>query len=763
MGRLPGRVLVATGTAAIFGGFLGFLIYSAAWSPAVRAASPLAESLESEVLTNIQRQLERTFDQVRIAVAGCALAVGMALNGSAESWAAIESNRPVLWGTLRGNAVFESAGFQAESNLSVSFVRPAEGGADREYRRTSAGSTVLAAYLVTDDWGASVPDPSADLTTPPLTDRPWYVRAVAQRGAVVFSGFVSVLGVPTVTASTAVSGPSGVLLGAVNGGLSVRRRLTQGLNATGDYVVFVVGGPNATLVASSSVSGGGGQLAAAVDNPDPLVSGSAGQLGSALTDGTEHRRVIVVRGRRYVAGVRRLRGMFDVTVVVLMPWDRFFAQLESNRRVTIGTFSSAVVLWVLFAGVIAACFVRLWRREQGHLVAANHDAAMHRKKQQLLATLSHELRTPMAVVMGVLEEMQDEVGGAFDENIRLLRRTSADMLHLLDGILMLAKNEAGKSNVESQPFDLRAELEQALAGIAPLVNPRGVRTWLQYGDGLSDAVIGDRRKLRQVVDNLLSNAAKFTESGEIGVVARRGAEGPDDSRGDNVRMVHGGTGLGLSIVRSLCRLMGGDIEIADSGPGGTTFNFWVRLVLAGSFRAQDVVVGAIDGPVPLKGLHVLVAEDTRLISRLIERLLTKEGAEATMTADGLELLEAYEARPGEYSAILMDLQMPRMDGYEATRRIRKSESEGVLPGRIPIIALTAHAMESDERECRRVGMSFYIRKPLDRGTSFRLFCDAPVPPTLGICPRRESQPPRVNQHLRPKCHPYRALSRTDNE
>jgi signal transduction histidine kinase len=559
--------------------------------------------------------------------------------------------------------VFESAGFQAESNMSVSFVRPAEGGADREYRRTYAGSTVLAAYLVTDNWGASVPDPSADVPTPPLTDRPWYVRAVVQRGAVVFSCFVSVLGVPTMTASTAVSGPSGVLLGAVNGGLSVRR-LTQGLNATGDYAVFVVSGPNATLVASSSALGGGGQLAAAVDNPDPLVLGSAGQLGSALTDGTDHRRVIVVRGRRYVVGVRRLRGMFNVTVVVLMPWDRFFAQLESNRRVTIGTFSSAVVLWVLFAGVIAACFVRLWRREQGHLVAANHDAAMHRRKQQLLATLSHELRTPMAVVMGVLEEMQDEAGGAFDENIRLLRKTSADMLHLLDGILMLAKNEAGKSNVELQPFDLRAELEQALAGIAPLVNPRGVRTWLQYGDGLSDAVIGDRRKLRQVVDNLLSNAAKFTESGQIGVVARRGAEGPDDSRveisvcdtghgipsgmeedvfcefvqGDNVRVVHGGTGLGVSIVRSLCRLMGGDIEVADSGPRGTTFKFWVRLVLAGSFRAQDVVVRAIDAPVPLKGLHVLVAEDTRLISRLIERLLTKEGAEATMTADGLELL-----------------------------------------------------------------------------------------------------------------------------
>jgi signal transduction histidine kinase/ActR/RegA family two-component response regulator len=743
MGRVRGRVLAAVGTAAIFGGFLGFLIYSAAWSPGVRAASPLAESLESEVLTDIQRQLEGTFDQAKVAVGGCGLAAGMALNGSTETWGAIESMRPVLWGTLRGNAAFESAGFQAESNLSVSFVTPAEGGAYRQYRRTSTGSTVLSAYTVTDDWGAAVPDPEADVTAPPLRDRAWYVRAVAQRGAVVFSGFVSVLGVPAVTASTTVSGPSGVLLGAVNVGLSMRR-LTQGLNRTGGYVVFVVSGPNATLVASSSTSGGGGQLAAAVDNPDPLISGSAGQLGSALTDGFDHRRVITVRGRRYVAGVRRLSGRFNVTAVVLMPWDRFFAQLERNRRVIIGTFSSAVVLWVLFAGAIAACFVRLWRREQGHLAAARHDATMHRKKQRLLATLSHELRTPMAVVMGVLEEMQDEAaGGAFDESIRLLRKTSADMLHLLDGILMLAKNEAGKSNVESQLFGLRVELEQALAGIGSLVAQRGVRTWLRYGEGLSDDVIGDRRKLRQVLDNLLSNAAKFTKSGEIGIVTRRGADGADGSsrveiavrdtgcgipsgmeeevfrefvHADDVRDIHGGTGLGLSIVRSLCRLMGGDVEISETGPGGTTFRFWVRLVLAGSFRERDIVVGAMDRPVPLEGLRVLVAEDTRVMSKLIERFLTKEGAEPTMTADGLELLETYEARPGEYSVILMDLQMPRMNGYEATRRIRQKEAAGELPGRVPIIALTAHAMESDERECRRVGMSSYIRKPLDRGT-----------------------------------------------
>jgi two-component system sensor histidine kinase/response regulator len=163
--------------------------------------------------------------------------------------------------------------------------------------------------------------------------------------------------------------------------------------------------------------------------------------------------------------------------------------------------------------------------------------------------------------------------------------------------------------------------------------------------------------------------------------------------------------------------MGGDVEVASTGPKGTTFRFWIQLRLAASFRAQDSIASTLESPNPLKGLRILVAEDTRLISKLIERLLTKEGAEPTMTADGIELMDAYVAAPDEYSAILMDLQMPRLNGYDATRRIRAMEAAGSLPGKIPIIALTAHAMDSDAAECRQVGMLDYIRKPIDKQTT----------------------------------------------
>ncbi|GAQ90534.1 hypothetical protein KFL_006520100 [Klebsormidium nitens] len=728
MNKNPGRVLACAGATSVFGAFLSLLIYSAAWSPSLRAQLSLVDSYEAEVLHDIQRELRRAFDDSRVAVAGCALAVAATLEVAPEK---LEGIRPVLWGTLRGNDRFSSAGFQAESNASVSFVRT--GGNYSEYRRLTPGSPTLTAFLVRDDRAAAVADPTSDITVPPLKNRAWYVGAVAQRGTVIISHYFSVLGAPVVTISTAVTDSSSALLGAVNVGLSVSS-IARRPAATEDYDVYVVSGTNATLISSSRSQNATGEWTFARDSPDPLVSGSARRLREELEDGADHRGVITVDGRRYVAGVQRLDADFDVTAVVLLPWDRFFSRLERSKRLTVGTSIASIVMCVVVAIIIGACFFRIWSRERSHLAAAQHDASMHRKKQQLLASLSHEMRTPMAVVVGLLEEMQADSGGeAFEENLALLRKTAEDMMHLLDGILMLAKNEAGKSNVEAQVFKLRAELERALAGIGPLVSQKEVRTWLRYGDGLAEDVIGDRRKLRQVLDNLLSNAVKFTRSGEIGISARRTSDAPDGSsrveisvsdtgcgiphgmeeamfrefvQAENVREVHGGTGLGLSIVRSLCRLMGGDVEVASTGPEGTTFRFWIRLRLAASFRAQDSIVSTLESQNPLKGLRILVAKDTRLISKLIERLLTKEGAEPTMTADGIELMDAYVAAPDEYSAILMDLQMPRLNGYDATRRIRAMEAAGSLPGKIPIIALTAHAMDSDAAECRR-GSGFF--------------------------------------------------------
>ncbi|GAQ85047.1 hypothetical protein KFL_002190010, partial [Klebsormidium nitens] len=479
MSKKLGRVLACAGAKSVFGAFLSLLVYSAAWSPSLRAQLSLVDSFEAEVLQNIQRELRRTFDDSR--------AVATTLEGALEM---LDGVRPVLRGTLRGNDRFSSAGFQAESNTSVSFVRT--GGNYSEYRRMTPGSPTLTPFLVRNDRAAAVADHASDVTVPPLKNRAWYVGAVAQRGTVIISLYFSVLGAPVLTISTTVTDSSSVLLGAVNVGLSVSS-IARKPAATEDYVVYVVSGANATLISSSRSQNATDEWTFARDSPDPLVSGSARRLQKELEGGSDHRGLITEDGRRYVAGVQRLDADFDVTAVVLLPWDRFFSRLERSKRLTTGTSIASIALCVVVAVIIGACFFRIWSREQSHLAEAQHDTSMHRKKQQLLASLSHELRTPMAVVMGLLEEMQANSGGeAFEENLALLRKTAEDMLHLLDGILMLAKNEAGKSNVEAQVFKLRAELERALAGIGPLVSQKEVRTWLRYGDGLTEEVIGDR-------------------------------------------------------------------------------------------------------------------------------------------------------------------------------------------------------------------------------------------------------------------------------
>lgn len=196
----------------------------------------------------------------------------------------------------------------------------------------------------------------------------------------------------------------------------------------------------------------------------------------------------------------------------------------------------------------------------------------------------------MAVVIGLLDELQNDCKqDDLIDHVSLLKKTTDDMLHLLDGILVLAKNKAGKTNVERQLFDLEAELRAALAAVAPMVAPQGVITSLKYGEHLPKEFVGDRRVLRQIIDNLLSNAAKFTDHGCIEIeVALQPSKQRDQytveifvrdtgmgiplekqevmfeefvQADERVKHVFGGSGLGLSIVRSLCRLMGGDIAV----------------------------------------------------------------------------------------------------------------------------------------------------------------------------------------------------------
>jgi CheY-like chemotaxis protein len=319
----------------------------------------------------------------------------------------------------------------------------------------------------------------------------------------------------------------------------------------------------------------------------------------------------------------------------------------------------------------------------------------------------------------------------------------ADLMQLLDGMLVLARTEAGKSNIESNDFDLYSKLEQVVANLRLLVSQQAIRVECRYGKTLPDEFVGDRRKLRQIIDNLISNAYKFTNTGTISIIVAARAQDPgagmmfvdfwiEDTgsgiptgreetifdefvQGDlGIRAVHGGSGLGLSIVRSLCRLMGGNVEIAHTSPKGSSFHFWIRLGICGGPSSDMGPPTATFRETPLSGLHVLVAEDTALLRKLVKRLVEKAGGACTVTEDGQQAVDTYRATPFLFDAILMDVQMPCLDGIEATRCIRELEEAGKVPGRVPIVALTAHAQDSDQQHCMSAGMDDYIRKPIDR-------------------------------------------------
>jgi CheY-like chemotaxis protein len=310
---------------------------------------------------------------------------------------------------------------------------------------------------------------------------------------------------------------------------------------------------------------------------------------------------------------------------------------------------------------------------------------------------------------------------------------------------------------------------------------RGVLVLLTYADDLCDEFVGDRRMIRQVIDNLLSNASKFTDQGRIDVVVEEDKSAEESGMKTTVhfrvidtgtgilqgrkeavidefvqadlgvRSLHGGSGLGLSIVRSLCRLMGGEVEIESTSKAGTTFHFWLQLGVKRS-NSMDATASSSRPsirPNLLSELHVLVAEDTRLLSKLIKRLVEKEGGKCTVTEDGQQVVDAYSRNPKCFDVILMDLIMPVLSGYEATEQIRTLEKIEDPCRHIPVIAVTAHAFERDRQRCLEAGMDEYIRKPIDRSiivnTILRLVkrgtANGSINKTLTLC-----QSPRVD-HL----------------
>lgn len=357
-------------------------------------------------------------------------------------------------------------------------------------------------------------------------------------------------------------------------------------------------------------------------------------------------------------------------------------------------------------------------------------------KSDFLAKMSHEIRTPMNAVLGLADLMRGTQLDATQRNyIETIYNAGGSLLNIINDILDYSKITSGKIDLDISTFDLEALLEDCLTIFHANAEQKGIQLVSDWGNGMPQWVDGDSTRIRQILLNLLSNAVKFTDKGDVTLKARATAPDADgiftlhcDVQDQGIGMTraqcdqlfesfhqadsstsrkYGGTGLGLAISRQLAELMHGDIRV-DSEPGvGATFHVTLQLRCARPLEDADNPERVQD----LRGVRALVVEDNAVNQMVIWALLKKLDMHVRMASSGEEALGMLAEHHDDIDIVLMDCEMPVLDGYDTTRRLRQWEQENDR-FRIPVIALTAHAMGSHRERCLESGMDDHLGKPV---------------------------------------------------
>lgn len=366
--------------------------------------------------------------------------------------------------------------------------------------------------------------------------------------------------------------------------------------------------------------------------------------------------------------------------------------------------------------------------------------SVSQSKTEFLSSMSHEIRTPMNGIIGMLTLAHGQLRGHSAENyIIKAEQLSKYLLSVINDIRDMSRIEAGKIELESKPFELAALAEKLRNMFQKNVEAKGVAFYVEMKDVDVKYIVGDELRISQILVNFLSNAQKFTEKGEIRVTFRqlqkengkvslmfrvhdtgKGMDAkfisrifkPFEQESQDITKQYGGSGLGMSITDHLVHLMGGEIVIDSMLGKGSDFSVYLTLPIAEVSEIETEQEDETGTDFTFNGCHILMAEDNEINAEIAVSILENEGAKVDVAVNGKDAVEKYAASaPGTYNFILMDIQMPVMNGRDAAKQIRSMDRKDA--GEIPIFALSADAFVEDQRLSAMSGMNGHFTKPID--------------------------------------------------